>query len=148
VGGAVVGVLSALPVISAGNFCCCLWIVSGGIVAAYVLQQNDPAPISTGDAALAGLCAGMAGAVICLILSIPITLVFAPLESRFLERLSDYTGNMPPELRDTMTNYAMQGAGLVVKFFGMLFVGSGFSTLGGLLGAAMFRKKPQTTNSM
>ena len=31
------GVLSALPIVSAGNYCCCLWVISGGLVAAYVL---------------------------------------------------------------------------------------------------------------
>ena len=33
-GGLVMGVLSALPLISAGNFCCCMWVISGGLVAA------------------------------------------------------------------------------------------------------------------
>jgi hypothetical protein len=32
-GGLVMGVLSALPIVSAGNWCCCLWVVSGGLVA-------------------------------------------------------------------------------------------------------------------
>ena len=49
VGGLVMGVLSALPIISAGNLCCCLWIISGGLVAAYVLQQNQPTPITPAD---------------------------------------------------------------------------------------------------
>ena len=62
IGGLVVGVLSALPLISVGNLCCCLWIVSGGVVAAYVLQQNQTAPIAAGDGALVGLLAGVAGA--------------------------------------------------------------------------------------
>ena len=57
------GVLSALPLINAGNVCCCLWVVSGGVVAAYVLQQNQTAPITPGDGALVGLLAGLIGAV-------------------------------------------------------------------------------------
>ena len=36
VGGLVMGVLTALPIISAGNLCCCLWVLSGGAVAAYM----------------------------------------------------------------------------------------------------------------
>jgi len=39
-------VLSALPLISAGNLCCCLWVISGGLVAAYLLQQNQSTPIA------------------------------------------------------------------------------------------------------
>ena len=30
-GGVVMGVLSALPLISAGNICCCLWVIVGGM---------------------------------------------------------------------------------------------------------------------
>ncbi len=56
------GVLSALPIISAGNLCCCLWVVSGGAVAAYILQQNQPTPLTPGDGAVIGLLAGIVGA--------------------------------------------------------------------------------------
>ena len=61
IGGLVMGVLSALPIVAAGNLCCCLWIISGGVVAAYLLQQNQSAPVTPGDGALVGLLAGMAG---------------------------------------------------------------------------------------
>ena len=46
IGGLVMGVLSALPIISAGNVCCCLWVVSGGAIAAYLFQQERAAPIT------------------------------------------------------------------------------------------------------
>ena len=49
------GVLSALPIIAAGNLCCCLWVVSGGAIAAYLLQQSQATPIEPGDGALVGL---------------------------------------------------------------------------------------------
>jgi len=52
IGGLVMGVLSALPLVSAGNICCCLWVVTGGLVAAYLLQQNQAMPISPADGAL------------------------------------------------------------------------------------------------
>ena len=54
-GGLFIGVLSALPVVNLGNCCCCLWVVAGGALAVYLLQQNDPAPVSTADAATVGL---------------------------------------------------------------------------------------------
>ncbi len=40
-GGLVLGVLSALPIVSIGNVCCCLWVISGGVLAAYLLQRNQ-----------------------------------------------------------------------------------------------------------
>src|SRR5436190_23965148 len=95
IGGVVMGVLSALPIVSVGNACCCLWVVSGGVVAAYVLQQNQPAPITPADGALVGLLAGVFGAVVVTALSIPINLLVGPSERRMLERVLDQIGNLP-----------------------------------------------------
>ena len=50
-GGVTIGVLSALPVINLAN-CCCAWILFGGALAAYLMQQNHPYPVETGDGAL------------------------------------------------------------------------------------------------
>ena len=36
-GGLLLGVLSALPIISLGNCACCLWVLAGGAMAAYLL---------------------------------------------------------------------------------------------------------------
>ena len=49
IGGVVTGVLSALPFISGFNACCCLWVVSGGLVASYLLQQSRSTPLTPGD---------------------------------------------------------------------------------------------------
>jgi hypothetical protein len=150
IGGAVMGVLSALPLISAGNVCCCLWIVSGGVVAAYVLQQNQPAPIATGDAALAGLLAGIAGAFIHLVLAIPIDILMAPIQRAMTQRFIDIAGTMSPDMRDMFDRVAGSSVEMstgilllrrVVGFLFMLFMGGIFSTLGGLLGAALFKKQ-------
>ena len=147
IGGLVMGVLSALPLVSAGNICCCLWVVSGGLVAAYVLQQNHPAPITPTDGALVGLLAGLAGAVVQVIVSIPITLVVGPMERAMVQRILDMSGAMPPEMRDTIERFGRDAAagGLFVlgRIFALvfwLFVGAVFSTVGGLLGAAIFKK--------
>ncbi len=147
IGGLVIGVLSALPVISAANLCCCLWVVTGGVVAAWLLQQDRPTSITLADGALVGLCAGIAGAVISLLLSIPITLMMAPIQRDLFERLAN-RGMFPPEFQDVLAN-ASGGAGasigIVIGFFFMLFAGAIFATLGGVLGAAIFRK-PQATD--
>src|SRR6058998_2832283 len=94
------GVLSALPLVSLGNACCCLWVVCGGLAAAYVLQQNQPTPIAPGDGALVGLLAGIVGACVYLVLSVPITLLIAPMQRQVLERLMDRVNNVPPEFRE------------------------------------------------
>lgn len=135
------GVLTALPIISAGNLCCCLWVLSGGVVAAYVLQQNEPAPIALGDGALAGLLAGIVGAFVYLILSIPISILVAPLERMMVQRFIERMENMPPEFREFALSRVAGGLRLMVGFVFWLVVGAAFSTIGGLIGAAIFQKK-------
>ena len=49
-GGLFIGVLSALPIINVAN-CCCLWIVTGGLLAARLAQEADPRAIGIGRAA-------------------------------------------------------------------------------------------------
>ena len=139
-GGLVMGVLSALPIVAAGNLCCCLWVISGGVVAAYILQQNQPTPIKQGDGALVGLLAGVIGAFVYLLISIPITVLVAPLERAVLERVIETAGGMPPEFRRYFDSSAIGGLGLVISFILMLFGGAVFSTVGGLIGAVIFRK--------
>ncbi len=63
-GGLFVGVMSALPVVGWANTCCCLWVVSGGALTAYLLQQATAGPIQGADAALQGLLAGALGAIV------------------------------------------------------------------------------------
>ena len=143
------GVLSALPLVAAGNLCCCLWVISGGAVAAYMLQQNQATPIEPADGALVGLLAGLIGAVVQVLLSIPITLLVGPMERALMQRIVDMAGSMPPEFREVYERYGRErpsGAfflvGRIVALILWLVVGGIFSTIGGLIGQAVFKKPP------
>jgi hypothetical protein len=140
IGGLVTGVLSALPLIGAFNACCCLWVVAGGVTAAYLLQDRDPNPIQVGDGAIAGLMAGVIGAFVYLILSIPITLLMAPMMTAFTDRMLN-DSNLPPEFREFVSSGIGTAFGIILSFVGYLMAGVLFSTLGGVLGAVIFRKK-------
>jgi len=139
-GGLIMGVLSALPIISAGNLCCCLWVVSGGAVAAYILQQNQPTPLTPGDGAVIGLLAGIVGAFVYLFLSIPVTFLVAPMERVLIQRMIESAGGMPPDFREYVGTYIGGGLRVTLGFIFMLIVGSIFSTLGGVLGVVIFGK--------
>jgi hypothetical protein len=150
-GGLVMGLLSALPIVNVGNVCCCMWVVSGGLVAAFIFQQNQATPMTPADGALAGLLAGIAGAAIHLVVSIPIDIVMGPMERAMMQRVLDMAGTVPPEMRGMLDRLATQNdqMGIIVllvrrmvAFLFMLFAGAIFSTLGGLLGAVLFKKSP------
>lgn len=141
-GGVTIGVLSALPVINLAN-CCCAWILFGGALAAYLMQQNHPYPIETGDGAIVGLMAGVIGAFVWVIASVPISAAMVPFQSDMAGRIIRDAGEMAPEMRAIFENMAgapVIGLGLVLGFFVMLCVSSVFGMLGGLFGALMFKK--------
>ena len=149
------GVLSALPLVYFGNACCCLWVVGGGLIAAYLVQQNQATPITPADGALVGLLAGLIGACVQFVVKIPIDFLMAPLEQAMLQRLLD-SATLPPEWRDILERSSARNAEaslafqIVARVAGLmfwLFIGAIFSTLGGLIGAMIFRKDtpPATT---
>ena len=142
-GGLFMGVLSALPIISLGN-CCCLWVMGGGVVTAYLTQHGRPDPIQLGEGALGGFLSGIVGALVYAVVSLPIQLVTAPLRRGLMDGLLESLIDVPPEVLEMIESLG-SGSGLgavVVGFFFMLAVGMVFSTLGGLLGALIFRSSP------
>lgn len=144
-GGAFIGVLSALPFVNFGNVCCCMWVIIGGVIAAYVMQQNHPLPITVADGALVGLLAGVLGGVISTVLSIPIELAFGDVQRDMFRRMIEGLGTLPPEAQDVFEQMESRGAAEMAlgSVFGLMFgvvAGAIFGLLGGVLGAAMFRK--------
>jgi hypothetical protein len=142
-GGLFIGVLSALPIISIGN-CCCLWVIGGGVLATYLLQQNHPYPIATADGALVGLLAGLIGGVLGTLLSIPIEMMMGPMQKQFMEAILSRSQDMPEETRRILENINGRGMSAVVILFKLVLsscVGAVFGMLGGLLGVAIFKKK-------
>jgi len=137
------GVLSALPLVSVGNVCCCLWVISGGVAAAYVLQQGQAEPIAPADGAFVGFLSGLAGAVVYFVIALPVDIVLGPMEREMMRRWLENMGGA-----EGFRNYADRAdliTAPVRAFLGfvMMFVlGAIFSTIGGILGALMFKKPP------
>ncbi|MEP6783592.1 MAG: hypothetical protein ABI983_07980 [Acidobacteriota bacterium] len=145
--GVAIGVLSSLPIISLGNACCCAWVVFGGALAAYLLQQNDHAPVTAGDGAVVGLMAGVVGAVVGAVLSIVVSLAAGPYQSQMIDWILSSSRDLPPEARSVLEEMrggvmggALAGIGFIVGLVFSLVVYSIFGLLGGLLGAVLFRK--------
>jgi hypothetical protein len=147
IGGLFIGVLSALPFIGWLNTCCCMWVIGGGIVTAYLMQNASLVAITVGDGALGGLIAGIIGAVVRSVLYIPIYLILGPLESHFMQQVFENSRDMPEGLRVFMERSMFGGTGLALAFISTfmlwLVFGAIFATIGGMIGAAIFgRGKP------
>ncbi len=141
-GGVAMGVLSALPVINIAN-CCCAWILFGGGLAAYLMQQGRPTPISAGDGALVGMLAGVIGAVVWTVVSIPLQALLLPWQTAMMNRAMAEAGDMPPEVRaflEGMQSGPAMGFAAVAGCFIALCVCTFFGMIGGLFGALFFKK--------
>jgi hypothetical protein len=138
-GGVFIGVLSSLPVISLAN-CCCLWVITGGMLAAYV-DQGPGRPTAVARGAVDGLVAGVVGAFVWLIASLALDVVLGPLQERLLSSVLESNADMPPEVREWLESVSDRSAGAfryVAGFMFHLVAGLIFATLGGLLGAKPF----------
>jgi Family of unknown function (DUF5518) len=145
IGGVFIGVLSVIPFVSAANLCCCLWAILGGLLATYLYVKNSPTPASAGDGAVLGVIAGAIGAVISLILGIPIALAMGPVMRNMIVSLMQ---NVDPRQAELMRQqFEAQGnalAPLIIQSMvgaALLFV---FAILGGLLGVPIFEKRKVT----
>ena len=142
-GGLFIGVLSALPIISIGN-CCCLWVLGGGVLATYLMQQNHPYPIGAADGALVGLLAGLMGGLLGALLSIPVEMMMGAIQRQFLEGILSRNQYIREETRRMLESMNSRAAGAAMIGFKLVFsvcIGAVFGMLGGLLGVALFKKK-------
>lgn len=142
VGGAVAGVLSGLPLV---NCLCCLWIIGGAMLAAFLLSKDSPVVLTAGDGAIVGVFAGIVASVVDLIISIPFQAMSREFFRNIMERLSQYTEEMPSGWQKLLergtfeASFAMTLLGFVVT----VFIFSALGALGGILGISLFRKKSQ-----
>jgi hypothetical protein len=125
-GGLIVGVLSAIPII---NYCCCIWTLGGGVLAAYIYIKSSPTPVKMGDGAMVGGLAGVVGAIIYFILSLPINIFFG-------------MAAMESQLARSGIQIPFSGMVLVIisSLIGAVILAV-LTTVGGILGVAIFEKR-------
>ena len=145
--GLALGAASGLPVVNMVNCACCSWVVLGGFLAAHLYLKNQPPSLEPpwGDVAVVGLLAGVIGAAVTAVLSLPFALLGSSMGmwSAFQEAFAE--ADMPPELRNLIATLGSGtlAVGLVgVSFVLNLFVFALFATVGALLGAATLHRKP------
>jgi hypothetical protein len=147
-GGTALAVLSSIPVVNAGNCLCCMWVLGGGGLAAYMLSRQQPGTrLTYGDGAFAGVLSGLFGAIIYSILSIPIKIMTAPFLRSQQEQFEQMLRNMP-EMEGWLRDLIMQSiapqvsvAGVLFTFFSSLITYALFAMIGGILTVAILQKR-------
>jgi uncharacterized protein YqgC (DUF456 family) len=104
IGGIVVGLLSAIPFVNFLNICCCLWAIIGGVLATYMYIKASPTPVKAGDGAVLGLLAGVVGALIYIVIGIPLGILMGATVASFASRLMESVDPRQAEMmRQSMT---------------------------------------------
>ena len=125
-GGLIVGVLSAIPFI---NYCCCIWSIGGGCLAAYLYIKSSPTPVAMGEGATVGGLAGVVGGIIYLILGLPIAILVGM--TAMTEQLERSGVHLPFSGVLLMVVAGIVGAIILAVL----------ATLGGVIGVAIFEKR-------
>ena len=143
IGGVVLGLLSVIPFVNFGNVCCCLWAIVGGLLATYLYVKNSPTPVNAGDGAMVGGLAGLVGAVISVVLGIPIDLAMGPVMRNmmigFLARMDPRQADLIRQQIEAAGGPSITGTIVNALILAVLLVI--FSIIGGLLGVPIFEKR-------
>lgn len=141
IGGVLLGILSVIPFVNWVNICCCLWAVLGGALAAQQYVKSSPTPVRTGDGAIVGAMAGGFGAIIFVIIGIPITILMGGVINA---ALLSFVQNVDPRQAAMMREQMVAGqtiVGAIIRgLFGAVLLII-FAVLGGLIGVAIFEKR-------
>jgi hypothetical protein len=139
-GGLLIGVLSALPFVST---CCCLWVIVGGMLTTYLLQERSTTPVSAGDASVAGLLAGVVGAVVSTVLAQLIAFATGTTMADAIDGMLG-RGGLPPQAVGALQQIREFPAAVFIlgSLFLSMVIFPIFSMLGALLGVALFRRTP------
>jgi hypothetical protein len=141
IGGAFIGIISAIPIINFINCFCCAGVIIGGIVAVRQYQKNlGGLELTSSEGVTLGLMAGASGALISTILT---TMLTGGVKSQ-IDKILEYSSEMPPEFEAALLRIQEMGGELFFVIVGLVFsliIYSIFGIIGGLIGVQILKRK-------
>jgi hypothetical protein len=134
IAGAVMALLSNLPVLYLGNCLACLWLWTSGIFGAWLYSRNEGST-TPGQGAVIGVLGGLIGAVIGAILGT----IFGG--AGLANLLGSQAGTSEELFGNVAGSYTLAGT---FSFLGLLinvFIYPLFGAIGGAIGGVIFRQK-------
>jgi hypothetical protein len=140
VGGIAAGILTAVPLV---NCLCCLWIIGGAMLAAYLFGKDSPTSLTPGDGAVLGILAGIIAAVADSIVSLPFENMNREFVRRFMDQFSQFVEEMPSGWERWLNERAggMSFAWFLLGLLASAVIYAAFGALGGVIGTSMFGRK-------
>jgi hypothetical protein len=146
-GGLALGLLSSIPILQYGNCLCCMWILGGGGLAAYLLNQQRPGGLTYGDGAFGGIISGVIGAIVSTLVSIPVRMMMADQLAQArtqMEEVFNQTPNFPPFMRNLFEQMLSPEITIGALLFGFIIAAlmyGLFAMIGGILMVAILNRK-------
>lgn len=151
IGGSAAGAAAALPIIGALNCLCCSLVIGGGFFAAYLYSrdcQQAGAAFRPGGGAIVGLVAGLFYSIAGTVVGVVVRAIMPEQDmDQIMEQLEGL--DLDPEALDMVEGFMEMGqsaSGVVIMFFVTLLIAAVFSTIGGLIGGAVFKVEPPPSN--
>lgn len=145
ISGVVFGVLGGVPFLGC---LCCAWMMGAGFLAAYLYSnvvKAEGAEFRPGNGAVIGLVAAMfyslAATVVAAVFS---SFIGPPDLDEIIDQMEQ--GGAPPEVVDMVATVLEQltgPMGILIGFFVTLLMAAVLSTIGGLIGGAVFKVEAQ-----
>ncbi len=129
------GFLSGFPLLNLGNCLCCLWIVGGGVFASYLYQGKSGEKISSGDGMMVGAMAGLVSALMATVLD----MLFAYWSRDLLLKILEAYGTETSPFLNYQGYFTPRGFTSTLLIRIVIF--AIFASIGGALGAALFKPK-------
>jgi hypothetical protein len=145
IGGGISGLASLLPVL---HLACCLIPLACAILSVAIYSGASPRPpLTNADGFVLGAMTGMIGTAVYAALIIPLTFLMGNFVGGLLGHLIPNPAEMPyglrPILQSVLDHFgSVLSVILILKILGQLAVFVLFGSLGGVLGAALFRSRP------
>lgn len=147
IGGAAAGFASGVPLVGMLNCACCSLVMGGGFLAAFLYSKEckrEGVEFRPGSGAIVGLVAGLFYALASVITSGLVNLVTGQSIEQMIEQAEAMGTEIPPEA-EPVIEFLMESGPfllLVMSFFVSLLIAAVFSTIGGLIGGAVFKVEP------
>ena len=149
IAGSIFGFLSGTPFVGGINCACCALVVAAGFVAA-LLHSRDlrfaGLPFDAGAGSRVGFLAGVVCGIVETIISLLSGLLFHTATEDWLIGLLEQIPDISPELIDQIRQGIEKSfaAGVGIELMINLGLGIIFATIGGLIGAAVFKSRTET----
>lgn len=141
IGGVVIGIISAVPVINLINCFCCAGVILGGMIAVRQYQQRLGAmEISSSEGVTLGLMAGASGALFSTILTSMIT---GGVKHQ-IDQILEHSSKLPPEIEDALIQVQNLGGEMFFIIVGLVFsliIYSIFGIIGGLIAVSILKRR-------